>query len=134
MSFIRVCPSCLGVNGMEAAVCGCGHKFSSLSDNGSSHTCEVVRAQTVENHYEEYFVLRLKQAQARLRALVAEHGTGGWSPYVRREVDTAIAGVEQAKRELSEQRSRTETAKQAVDVASTRVAIRKLGALANKEW
>lgn len=134
MPVFRVCPGCLGVRGPEVTVCDCGQNLSTLTDTDSSQTCEVVRAQVTESHYEEYYALRLQQAQAHLRTLVGEHGTGGWSPSVKRTMDIAIHRVDSAKQELKNQRMRTDEIHAANRTVSNRISIRQIAAVADKKW
>lgn len=134
MTVFRVCPGCLGVRGPEITVCDCGQNLDALTDTDSSHTCEVVRAQVTESRYEEYYALRLQQAQAHLRNLVSEHGTGGWSPSVKRTIDLAVQRVDSAKQELKNQRMRTAEIHAANRTVSNRISIRQIGAVADKKW
>ena len=94
----------------------------------------MVREQTTENHYEEYFTLRLAQAQSHLRTLITQHGTGGWSPSAKLEIDRAIQRVDVAKQELEAQRARTAAAHTVEKNVSNSIAIRRLSAIAGKEW
>ena len=94
----------------------------------------MVREQTTENHYEEYFTLRLVQAQSHLRTLIIQHGTSGWSSSAKLEIDRAIQRVDVAKQELKTQCARTAAAHTVEKKVSNSIAIRRLSAIAGKEW
>ena len=130
----RICPPCQNDAPADAAKCGCGYVFDTGSDEITvSPTVEVVRQAVTEDEYKVFYEAQLEQMQLELKNLITRHGTSGWTPSQRDEIQAAIKRVDTAKAELAAQLQRTEDAKRHLDAAKNRVEIRKINVLANKK-
>ena len=130
----RICPLCLTTHPQDVLKCGCGYMFDTGKDETTGgFTVEVVRQSVTEDEYKIFYEARLTQAQLDLKTLIALHGTSGWTPSQRDEIQEAIKRVDEAKAELAAQHQRAEDARQHLDAAKNRVEIRKINALVNKK-
>ncbi len=130
----RICPLCQNEAPADAAKCGCGYTFDTGSDETTvSPTVEVVRQAVTEDEYNIFYEARLEQTQQDLKTLITRHGTSGWTPSQRNEIEAAIKRVDVAKAELAAQRQRSADAKRHLEAAKNRVEIRKISTLANKK-
>ena len=130
----RICPSARTRRRPMPQKCGCGYAFDTGSDETTvSPTVEVVRQAVTEDEYKHLYEARLEQTQQDLKTLITRHGTSGWTPSQRNEIEAAIKRVDLAKTELAAQVQRSADAKRHLEAAKNRVEIRKISTLANKK-
>lgn len=133
VSVDRICFSCLTPSPPGVDVCACGHPLEEHKDE-TSKTVEVARQHHEEGQYEEYYRLRLQQAQAALRDLIAAYGRSGWTAAQRGEIESAILRVDQAKQDLSAQQQRADIIRKHLEDRRRSIEIRLLDGELRKRW